>query len=483
LPTLLVVGLAAAVAVGYLLKVAFVHGWYLVVLAPLLGGAALGGVLYLMVGWTHCRNRWLAASVGILAGLLAYLSYFEFCLVDGMPPQLAWRVAQRVDLLQMYISLRMQTDVQQEMGRPVKLQKVKKADVSMNRFTFAWELLMLVGFAAGAACSRARRAYCPELRQWLRQETALLLPNAGKGFREALENDRMVEYVEGVGRGSDVKSCWRLTLEYARPKDGSAFDYPIYATLKGPAAAVLAGAFRNLYWQLHGMLLRQVKLETVEVLALRPLFPQLAQLLALKHEELRSLPANVAAIPSPAIATSERAEITPIPAPYRQQVRSKGYALWVNLYGATPLVYFFGGGGLLAWGVSLIAKGSMPLGCAAAAIGGVGLLWGGYVGLYCLGVAEDRWIERRLRREVAQRPDPIVDPLDPESVYVSLIPRESFSKVQLTMSSDLLLLKTHEHALLMEGDCDRYRIPAGAISVCEPQCFYHPIDHQHRNQL
>src|SRR5262249_56557776 len=70
-------------------------------------------------------------------------------------------------------------------------------------------------------------------------------------------------------------------------------------------------------------------------------------------------------------------------------------------------------------------------------------------------------------------------------VYVSIIPRESFVKVKLTMASDLLLLKLDERRrlLLMEGDCDRYRIPAGAISVCEPQCFFHPLDAQHQNQL
>ena len=37
--------------------------------------------------------------------------------------------------------------------------------------------------------------------------------------------------------------------------------------------------------------------------------------------------------------------------------------------------------------------------------------------------------------------------------------------------------------LLLEGDSDRYRIPAGAVSVCEPQCFFHPIDHHHQNEL
>ena len=47
------------------------------------------------------------------------------------------------------------------------------------------------------------------------------------------------------------------------------------------------------------------------------------------------------------------------------------------------------------------------------------------------------------------------------------------------------LLKIDEGAkqVLMEGDSDRYRIPSGAIALCEAECFYHAIDAPHQNQL
>jgi hypothetical protein len=232
-------------------------------------------------------------------------------------------------------------------------------------------------------------------------------------------------------------------------------------------------------------LLRQVKLEVSEVLALRPLFPSLTRLLAAQHAELRDLPLGVAPPAGTEAPTGEVAQVTPVPEPYRQRVRSKGYALGVNLVGLTPGLYFFGGGGLVAGGIWLATEKSMPLGWAAVVAGAVGVVWGAYTGLYCLCVSENRWIDRRLRREIALRPDPLVDPRDPDSLYVSLIPRESFAKVQLTMSSDLLLMRIDERGrrLVMEGDCDRYRIPGGAIAACEPQCFFHPIDAQHRNEL
>ena len=158
----------------------------------------------------------------------------------------------------------------------------------------------------------------------------------------------------------------------------------------------------------------------------------------------------------------------------------------VNLIGLTPLVWFLGGAGVAGLGIWMISEDMMlPLAVAALVVGMGCFAWGAYTGLYCLSVPENRWIERRLRQEIGQRPNPLVDSADPEAMYVSIIPRESFAKVQLTMSSDLLLLKIEERKreLLLEGDSDRYRIPAGAVSVCEPQCFFHPIDHHHQNEL
>jgi hypothetical protein len=181
----------------------------------------------------------------------------------------------------------------------------------------------------------------------------------------------------------------------------------------------------------------------------------------------------------------DMAEITPVPEPYRQRVRTRGYALKVNLIGLTPAVFIFGGIGLLILGGYLISKDDVALGLGPCILGGLSCAWGLYTGLYCLSVYENRWIERRLRAEIGQRPDFLVDPSAADAAYVSLIPREHWSKVKLTMASDLLLMRIDvpRREVLLEGDCDRYRIPAGAIAVCEPQCFFHPIDTKHQNEF
>ncbi len=477
LPVLIALALVAAVGLAWGLKVAFLNGWYFIFLLPGLGGLALGGVLYALVGWSHCRNRWLAGTVGILAGLAGYLGYYELCLLDALPPALAWRV----DLLPTFIAFRMQTDVAEDVGKPDNAQAPQKPFAALNWFAFACELGMVVGAGAWFPWTRARRAYCRELGTWMRREKALLPTSSMQALQDALETGSLAEFVAGTRASGDAQSSCRFIVEHAAPADGSPFDYPIYASLEAPPATRPWHLLRSM----RRTLFRQVALQPAEVLALRPLFPHLTQLLAAEHEELRDLPPGVTPTPISEAPVSQLAQITPVPEPFRQRVRARGYALWTNLVALTPGIYFFGGGALAAGGIWLAVERSAPLGWAAAAAGAAGFLWGAYTGLFCLCVPENRWIERRLRREIAQRPDALVDARDPESLFVSLIPRESFAKIQLTMSTDLLLLKIDEpgRRLVMEGDCDRYRIPAGAIAVCEPECFFHPIDAQHRNHL
>jgi hypothetical protein len=477
LPAVVVGALLAAIAVAWCLKLAFALGWYLIILLPAAFGLGLGGVLYVLVGWSHCRNYWLAGSIGVLIGLIAYLGYYHLCLLDFLPPGNVWRV----DLLPKYVAFRMKTDVAKEVGKPDLNPQANKAAAPLNYWAFAWELLTIVGLAAAFSWNRSRRAYCVELGQWMQQEKALLAPYSSTNFRGALDSDTMPQFVAQTSAGSDPQTASRLILEYAKPESGSALEFPIYASFEDfpqPRPWYRPRHLRRTF-------VRQVELELAEVLALRPLFPKMAQLLETQHSELRDLPADVLSTPSPPLATNDQAEIIPVPEPYRQRVQGKGYALRVNLIGLTPVLYLLGGAGLVAGGIWLLTEMSIPLGCAAIVFGAAGVFWGVYVSQFCLSVPENRWIERRLHREIAQRPEMLVGPQDPESSFVSLIPREHFSKIKWTMASDVLLLKLDKsrRQLLLEGDSDRYRIPAGAISLCEPQCFYHPIDREHKRQL
>src|SRR5262249_34450801 len=231
-------------------------------------------------------------------------------------------------------------------------------------------------------------------------------------------------------------------------KSGSVFDYPVYASVEDFKPSVYGRRVRR-------TMLRQVELQPSEVLELRPLFPHLAQLLEMQHAQLRDLPRNILTVPEVEAATSDIAEVVPVGEPYRKRVRRPGYAVAVNLRGAIPLVYFLLGGGVAAAGVWLVYRDlAFLLGSLMVVAGVIGFSWGCYTAMLCLGVYENRWINRRLRQEIRQRSETWVDATDPAAMYVSIIPRESFSEVKLTLASDVLLMRLAKlkRAIFMEGD-------------------------------
>jgi hypothetical protein len=485
LPALVAVPAVAALALGWVLKTLFVHGWYLIILAPMVAAVMLAGVVAFSVGFTKCRSRLLAGGVGIVSALLLYFGYYHFCLIDFLPPGLEYRV----DLLPEYVWARLQTDVAVDVGAPKPgvragdkpIPRQEKPALGMNLFQFGFELLACLGIVTAAAWKRSGRAFCEELGQWMKREQALLPPEFTPDFVNALEAGRLAEFVAAAPRGSDPASGGLLVLEYVGHASGPALDYPVYASAEDFDLSRWFPPLRRT----RRTTLRQVELEPSEVLELRPRFPELARILEVQHPRLREEPVAVVTPIDLEVPAEEVAQITPVPEPYRQRVRGPGYALAVNLRGAIPLAFLLPGAGLVAAGIWRMTEGDILLGCLLAAVGAPGVAWGIYTATLCMGVYENRWIRRRLCQEIAQRPDVLVHPDDPDARYVSIIPRESFVTVKLTMSSDLLLLKIdrQRRQILLEGDADRYRIPAGAITACEPQMFFHPMDAQHHNEF
>jgi len=272
LPTLIILAMSAAVGLAWCLKLAFVSGWYLIFLLPIFGALALGGLLHAFVGWAHCRNRRLAAAVGIVAGLVGYLGYYELCFLDALPPGAEWRV----DLLPDYIVLRMNTDVSVDAALPDDAQARAKPFAPLNWLAFLCELGIVVGMCGAMAWSRARRAYCRELGRWMHREKALLPPLSGLPLLDALETDRLAEFVASTRPGGDAQTACCFILEYATPADGSPLDYPVYTSVEGHdphRPSRMSGNLRR-------TLLRQVELKPAEVLTVQPWFSDLAQRLA-----------------------------------------------------------------------------------------------------------------------------------------------------------------------------------------------------------
>ena len=468
LPLACIVALAAAAIVGLLFHLAYSMGFYLFLVFPILGGCAVGFVVGATLGWARCRNAWLAAAVGLVAGMAAYACYFECGLLSVLPANARWRF----DLLPRYVWHRLQTDVilsTHDVGR-----QGKRPSPVENCIFFGLDLVFLLSMSTSIAWKRARRAYCPELDEWMRQETTRWLPRSGPSFLAALEGGKLAEFVANAPAGGNPRACCRLTVEYAAPAGESPLKYPVYATITD---VPLKSAMFRPDW-IPTTLLRQVALEPAEVLALRPVCAEMAKLLAIAHPELAEIPADVTpgvdAAPAGGVAQLSR-----IPSAEPKRTGNNREVAWLVFLRLAP--------GLAALAAALIFGGGVYLAVAMRfesaffvttplAVGL--LLFAIYAGLLCKGVLEGRWQLRRLRAAIAGRRDALVTAADAQAVCVSLIPRAAFDAVWGEMPDDVLLLKIDapEKRLLAEGRENRFCIPAGAIRECQTQYFYHKLD-------
>ncbi len=471
-PMLVCGSMGAALGVGYFLSLLFEWGWYFIVIVPMVLALALGGVVHLLVGAAKCRNRWLSGTLGVLAGGLAYLSYFHFCMQHQFP---MWQ--NRVDLLPAYIVNRMATDVQEDVGKPNVGQR--KPVAFLNWLMFGFELAGFVGIVGSFGWNRARRAYSSDLRRWAQKEEVQVGPYYSENLVAAWESGDLPRALRDAPPVAQPQVACKFIAEWFDDSDASPLDHPMYASIED-------------HYRLWGLqtlrytVVRQVELTTAEALSLRASLPKLSTKLDVKHPELQVAPAAVIAKP---VAVDDEismvATVVPVPEPYCRQVLNGYYAWNINIRDIVPLFYFMGGIGLIALGIWLGSKQQILLCTGLVTVGIAGFVWGTYTSQLCLCIYGNRWAAAKLRNELAKRPNVIVELSDPELQYISIIPREAFSKIRWTMSSDLLLMKidNKRSEIRMEGDVDQYVIPAAAISDCQAVCMYHPIDAQRTNQL
>lgn len=471
-PMLICGAIGAALGIGFVLSLLFQWGWYFIVLVPMVLALALGGILHLLVAGARCRNHWVAGILGVLAGAMAYLSYFYFDMQPLLPPPLQ----NRVELLPEYIIHRMANDVQEDVGKPKIGQK--KPVAFLNWMMFVMELSCFVVIPGTMGWNRARRAYSRDLRRWAHKEEVQTAPFYSENLVAAWQQNELARgLLDAPPIGQPQQSC-KFIAEWFNDPDASPLDHPVYASIEDHYRA----------WGLQTMrrnVIRQIELTTAEVLSLRASLPKLATKLDVIHPELQIAPAAVVTAPATNNEASQVATVTPVAEPFRQLVRNGAYAWHINLRDIIPVFYFLGGIGLIALGAWLGSKEQIVL-CVLLVLAGIaGFVWGTYTSQLCISVYGNIWALSRLRTEFAKRPKILVDLDDPDIKFVSLIPRESFVKIKWTMSSDLLLMKidTDRNEIRMEGDSDQYVIPGGSIADCQPLCMFHPIDAQRQNQL
>lgn len=173
------------------------------------------------------------------------------------------------------------------------------------------------------------------------------------------------------------------------------------------------------------------------------------------------------------------AEIKPIDEQYAGRILSSGNVVIGNLCCFAPVVSIFAGLGLMAASAYFLIPEGGPKDAdetTQAILGGllifVGLIITGasaYWGLRNITKLGNWYIRRVARREIQSRPDAIVNPSDPEAIFVELVPRANWNRLMLETATDIgfLFVDESRREVLFEGDHEQMRIPESAILSCE----------------
>jgi hypothetical protein len=178
--------------------------------------------------------------------------------------------------------------------------------------------------------------------------------------------------------------------------------------------------------------------------------------------------------------TAELADIQPLGSDHFNKVLTRKMMWLGNIRSLFVLVGFIGGLALLAWGASILDDKNAS---ESASNGAVGLCSvGGLLALFAVGCmlfdmtcGGNRMLRNRFRAELSRRSGLLVDPMDPEAVFVEVVPKLNWGKAMLDNASDigLLVVDRRRRELRFEGDKERWRVPAASITNCTLEAYVH----------
>ncbi len=475
---LLPFGLAAALAM--LIFWLFYIGHYYVGIVPALAAVAVAACLKLAVNKGHCRSRVVAGMAGACAGIILYLGYY-YC---GMVYQLGPSAAGRLDLLPHYLRFRTENDVLSDSHESSRTAASREGNSLANWGVFAFESLFVLAITIGAALSRARRPYCEVCRKWMLREVTLFEPDKANeiidSFRKGSAGSLAV--LASAPEFATVPSTI-LAISYCPSlKEGLGRDCPSYVSVKQITRTGGGTPTLDPFDSGKGkVLLRTLALNKDEVVALGVRFEKLSQVVG------RSAMADMTEEkpqPKPSLESNDLpvAEIYSVGTEFSQRVLTKRNALIGTAWAFSALLFLFAGLGLALWGgmTAFPDDKSIAVSPETKAFGTGLLVAGGllFVSAVIFFLVNptylgNRYLMKVVRREFARRTGCVVDYRDPEALFVEVVPKLNWGKIQLESASDIGFLRvdTQRRELLFEGDRERWRIPAAAILSCGVEFF------------
>ncbi len=471
-------GAALLLAVGMFGLVSV--GEYYVIILPVIAAAMVGGLMVLAVSKGHCRNPFVAGIIGCIAGFALYLNYFYV----GMIGQIGPKTAARPDLLPRYIRFRMESDVSRDSNIHQDDENTHhlKSDTVTNWLTFSIEFAACLAIPCFFAVQRARKPYCNVCQKWMVREGTQFQPDQSNAILDALRvsSARQLAAICATPIFATIPNT-TLALEICPTlKEGMSRDCPVYASLKS-ITKVGRSAGSDAFDGLNGKtLLRSLQLNPDELAALGSRFKILesitgrAAIASLKPEE----PAAEEKTPVGAFV-----DVKPVEPDYAGKVMTRRNSLIGLAYVFGGLAVIIAGGVIAAFGgVTAFPDKNSPqnvppatkaMGIAALAIGGTIFAGGCIFFLVNPSFFSNRFLMRRAREEFGRRPKCLVDPNDPDALFVEIVPKLNWGKLMLEMASDVGYFKVDQgrREILFEGDKERFRLPADAITYCGIEFF------------
>jgi hypothetical protein len=442
---------ASAFGVGLLLELLLLHVFYVGIFYALFAGLLVSGVLYLVVRESHIRNRPLGAGAGVLAGMLAYGSYFhcDQCLRLGH----AWTdVANLSD----HVQFRMQTDELIGHGKGFEVRPAPVGQFAMQRppreqwmnwISFGVDMLSLSALPFYFGLKATGTPYSERRGRWLECARVVCRPEVVPELLEALRHRRLAEWANQplmpVAPGQPHR---RIGVWYCPVTPGEAPEWLVYINVGD---------------------LKHLRLSPEETAALLPIFPGLMEL---------AFPASAADLePAPAAADSAAAHFWKVPKPYGGRLLTPANAVVINVlllvYQLIPLMLLFLHIGLVGLLVKQVGNGIDGAALAVYALGGA------LAPLFVLrrlnrAQAElpvsTRYYRWQFRRQLAQRPEVLVHADEPNACFVEIVPRRNWGKITLESAADMGFLQVdfERREMRFEGDHERWIVRGATIIRC-----------------
>lgn len=477
---LLALLLAALLAAG--MFGLFVAGQYYVVILPAIAGLLAALLVKLAVAKGHCRSAFVASTAGIVAGLVLYLGYF-YC---GMIYHLGTAAALHPEALPYYIRARMNTDVIQDVHRPNDGEQTPhrpRGDSWFNWGTFGIEFVAVMAFTTLAGFQRARKPYCNACQKWMSREATYFDPQQSTELLEALRlgSARSLAAVCAAPVFSTVPNTTLAAEVCPTAKEGGSRDCPVYVSLKHVSATGGGSPVSDPFDSAKGkVVLRSLQLNADEIAAL-----------GLRIKVLESIAGRTAVAAfkpgEPRETSDERsgalAEITPVEPDFAGRVLTKRNAIIGTAYSFAALLLLFAGVGLAAFGGitafpdkqsnQVVSPGKKFAGMAILSVGGILFLGTAIFFLANPTYFGNRFLLKVVKREFGRRAKRLVESEDPDALFVEIVPKLTWGKLGLENAREIGYLRVDEskRQILFEGDRERWRIPAAAITSCGVEFF------------